>query len=400
MSKKILLISLLIILLFGSIITYAVVNKVVFYREKQEPSDNLADYYIQKARLNSNFGFYQEAIENYEFAENQEGFESYSKIVQQEKTNVNLSLQNNVSAKLDDLKVYYEDMGDIEFSIGNYEEAITNYQEALNYVKFEEDKNRINLRISKSYDLEENYEKSAENYILMINNAEEAWLRYRLAREFWEVVQEDNKVNENLEKFEKQLAENQEDKTAMNLLLFYYNVMDFNENQATSLCNQLLVYDPEDKVLLYTLAEIYNKGGKYDKAKDVYLKLIQIDPEDSENYYSHLVDNYYLSGNYEEAITWQKDLISNLGEKENYYFKLAAIYKESGNYPMAEETFENMYSLALTSYKKYQAKQNIAEMYVEIGDKEKAIKIYQDLAENSESQELRAIASSRIREID
>ncbi len=398
MGKKLILIALLFSLLFGSVIAYAITNRVIFYREKSEPSTDLAYYYIQKARLYNQFGFYQKALDEYESAEKQEGFDSHQ-IVQQEKNNVNLNLQNNAPAKSSNLGIYYEEMGDTEFSVGNYDEAIKNYQKALGYSEYNEDKKRINLKISKSYDLAENYEKSAENYIITIENANEAWLRYRLAGEFWEVVQEDGKVSENLQKFENRLAENSDDKTAMNILLFYYNVMDFNEEKATNLAEQLLIYDPEDKVLLFTLAEVSNKGGKYDEAKDVYLKLIEIDPSDSENYYFHLVDNYYLSKNYEEAILWQNKMILDLGEKANYYFKLASIYRESGNYEKAEEIYDKMYSIASTPYDKYKAKQHLAEMYLEMGNKDKAIEIYRDLAENSELQELRDIGLSSLRKI-
>ena len=104
----------------------------------------------------------------------------------------------------------------------------------------------------------------------------------------------------------------------------------FNE-EAESNLEYLCKYFPEDAELFYNLGIVYEKLKKFDKAKEVYQKAIEISPE--EDFYYNLGEVLVDLQEWDEAEKCFKKVLQTDANDGNCYFNLGLCYynKEQKN---------------------------------------------------------------------
>lgn len=194
-------------------------------------------------------------------------------------------------------------------------------------------------------------------------------------------------------------------------------------DKAMELYNQISIENYKN------IAETYREGKNYKKAINAYKMLIKIYPDDALNYYINIAEIYKKLENYEEAVNHYNKAIEILNEPCQYHKKLAECYERLGKYNNAIEAYKEYFKIAddgpfiytyirdskldilkniaslydklndienrnlyykkvIEKYreliKKYKRNKKgylkeTADIYIEIGNKEKAFEIYNDL---------------------
>ena len=194
-------------------------------------------------------------------------------------------------------------------------------------------------------------------------------------------------------------------------------------DKAMELYNQISIENYKN------IAETYREGKNYKKAINAYKMLIKIYPDDALNYYINIAEIYKKLENYEEAVNYYNKAIEILNEPCQYHKKLAECYERLGKYNNAIEAYKEYFKIAdelspyiytnssskldilkniaslydklndienrnlyykkviekyrelIKKYKRYKKEylKETADIYIKIGNKEKAFEIYNDL---------------------
>jgi tetratricopeptide (TPR) repeat protein len=215
----------------------------------------------------------------------------------------------------------------------------------------------------------------------------------------------------------------------------YYNRIGKPE-KAIEYLNKGLEIQPDSAESLWILGDLYSKGGKNKEAVAVYKKLMEVTgnkPAVSQQ----LADSLIKAGEYSEAVSVVNELIKNApgdrtsqillgkaqiglqkipeaiktfqemitadGNDHEARFYLGMAYEEGGKYEEAVRVFSNLLDKVGADSEQAKAnrpvfQQHLAADHMQLGDYEKAIAIYQDLAKNDarfKSQLLNAYRVSR-----
>lgn len=202
-----------------------------------------------------------------------------------------------------------------------------------------------------------------------------------------------------------------------------------NYKKAINAYKMLIKIYPDDALNCYIdIASTYEKAENYNEAIDYYNKAIEIDSGNSA-YYVNIAEIYKKLENYEEAVNYYNKAIEILNEPCQYHEKLAECYERLGKYNNAIEAYKEYFKIAdelspyiytnssskldilkniaslydklndienrnlyykkviekyrelIKKYKRYKKEylKETADIYIKIGNKEKAFEIYNDL---------------------
>lgn len=101
----------------------------------------------------------------------------------------------------------------------------------------------------------------------------------------------------------------------------------------------------QDVELLLDMGLLYDEMGNYDAAKEMYEKVLQIDPKDARGYYS-LAIAYDNEKNYIKAIKYYKKAIELDPYYDKAYFFLANAYDELGEKKKAIKFYHKVIELS------------------------------------------------------
>lgn len=194
-------------------------------------------------------------------------------------------------------------------------------------------------------------------------------------------------------------------------------------DKAIELYNQISIENYKN------IAKTYIEAKNYKKAIDTYKMIIKMHPDNALNCYINIAEIYKKLENYEEAVNYYNKAIEILNEPCQYHKKLAECYEMLGKYNNAIEAYKEYFKIAddeafiytyirgskldilkniaslydklndienrnlyykkvIEKYreliKKYKRNKKgylkeTADIYIEIGNKEKAFEIYNDL---------------------
>ncbi|WP_256097248.1 tetratricopeptide repeat protein [Brachyspira hampsonii] len=201
-----------------------------------------------------------------------------------------------------------------------------------------------------------------------------------------------------------------------------------NYNGAIDYYNKAIEIDSGNSDYYVNIAEIYKKLENYEGAVNYYNKAIEIDSGNSD-YYVNNAEIYEKLENYEGAVNYYNKAIEILNKPCKYHEKLAECYEKLGKYNNAIEAYKEYFKIAddelfiyiigskldtlkkiaylydklndienrnlyyekaikkcrelIKEYRKNKKEylKEIADIYIKIGNKEKAFEIYNDLIE-------------------
>jgi len=123
-----------------------------------------------------------------------------------------------------------------------------------------------------------------------------------------------------------------------------------------------------DEGVFYNLGIVYEKMKKFPKAKDAYLRAVELDPQDFDAVYN-LGLVYTELKEYEPAIDCFNKIIENDPEDSNTFFNLGLVYFKLRDYVPAIDNFQKTIDL---NDEDIYAHFYIGNIYKELGDLESA----------------------------
>ena len=159
----------------------------------------------------------------------------------------------------------------------------------------------------------------------------------------------------------------------------YYISNEQNRNEAAVyLFEQALANQEDNKRALYYIAASYKALGENEKAIDYYKKLLSLDPNFIQASY-HLGVIYFEMGDFEHARQYFAEHITTNNMYWKSYYGLGVSYLNLGDKQNALKALEGIDEIdKITTIPKseyLELKKQIAEVYLELGNKEKALDV-------------------------
>ena len=248
------------------------------------------------------------------------------------------------------------------FEKKEYDKAIENYEKVLEIhpsCDYIENTSAINA-LAKSYMALGEYQKGIDAYKEYIKKHEWRWIRYLYNKEI-----EDYKYL--IEAFNQLIEEEPNNfKYYDGLETIYSYDLNICDKAANVLEKYLLNNTENINHRVYkTLARLYENIYRYDKAIEMYNKLIEINNFERNDYYS-LCDIYQEIKNYDKALDmYEENTYSNIIKLLDLYDKLSKHEKRN----LLIDKAVNCY-IDNNDYKK------LSDLYLHIGEKYKAIEYY------------------------
>ena len=154
-------------------------------------------------------------------------------------------------------------------------------------------------------------------------------------------------------------------------------VYHLNEDaeSAEKMFNDAIRLDPANKWYRKYLAALYKEMGNFEKAAEVYQTLIEMEPNNPENYYRKAYF-WVLDNNIPEALLTYEFIEEKFGFNEVIARRKHSLYVGSGDLAKAANEFKK---LILQNPKNTDYRLLLAEFYDTHGQKKKAIKVYQEI---------------------
>ena len=153
-----------------------------------------------------------------------------------------------------------------------------------------------------------------------------------------------------------------DDKQAHYLLgeVYYHYPADLL--QALAAFESAIELDPEFLLAYHHVFDIYYRRGLFDRGIIEALKLQKRFPDKANGYYE-LARLYSAKGEFDTAIDWANRGLTVRPNSYSLISALAYIYQRMGLYSKAERTLNMVNELNVSEYDRYNAKENIIEVY-------------------------------------
>lgn len=263
------------------------------------------------------------------------------------------------------------------FEKKEYDKAIENYENVLEIdpsCDYIEDTSAINA-LAKSYMALGEYQKGIDKYKEYIKKHKWRWIRYIYNKDI-----EDYKYL--IEAFNQLIEEEPNNfKYYDGLETIYSYDLNICDKAADVLEKYLLNNKENINYRVYeTLAHLYKSIYRYDKAIEMYNKLIEINHFDNNDYYS-LGDIYKKIKNYDKALEMYEKYMNYIFENKdrgnaNIYsniIKLLDLYDKL----LKHDKKDLLINKALNYYTDKNDYEILSDLYMHIGEKYKAIEYYQ-----------------------
>lgn len=319
------------------------------------------DTYRQGLRLNpdsprlyNNLGNAYKNLEQYE-----EAIAAYNKA---------LTLKPDFYQALANLGVVYYQQGKYDAAIGLYEQVLTDHPR---YVK-------VYLNLAMAYKMQKKYEKAIDSLDRGIltdpHDADIFFLRGKFH-------QENNSPQKALADFRQSSRLNPDSWEIRNILGEFYKNSGDLANAVVEL-EAVVRLKPERFATNFNLAMVYKSLKQYANAERIFFSLMAENPGVVSIYYN-LGNMYVQMSDYPEAIRWFEKALEINPESREFAHNLALARLKSGDLAGAEDEL-------LTIIKKYpgyvRARENLAFLYLEMKEPQKAVSIFQAMLEDDPHQ--------------
>lgn len=130
--------------------------------------------------------------------------------------------------------------------------------------------------------------------------------------------------------------------------------------------------DKNNGLFQMSLAYLYHRKGQFDKAMELYQKVLDIDPKMSEAYFN-MADIWRQRGNINKSIEMYQSIVSTNPTFANAHLSLGRIYYSQGNLKKAEEEFVEEIKLNKRNITAYQS---LGALLMQKKDWEMAARVY------------------------
>ena len=115
--------------------------------------------------------------------------------------------------------------------------------------------------------------------------------------------------------------------------------------EAISSYQEALKEKPQDIKTNYSLAEVYQKARNFEKAEEMFKRLMEINPEGKKTYYGKIIKMYDTAGMFEKAVEPAEKIVELSPESEMAVYNLGIIYSKVERYEDAIKAFNQAISI-------------------------------------------------------
>jgi tetratricopeptide (TPR) repeat protein len=248
-------------------------------------------------------------------------------------------INEQLKEELRDRALAHVIQGSIFEITGDFANAILEYQEALQ----ENPTAAIHFALSKDYSLLGKHAPAAQHARVAVRlDSLNILYRQNLASVYMNAYQPDLALPE----FERIVQIDSNNTEAwFSLARLYQNTQP---RKALEIYDRLLDHLGNDWEILFQMAEIYDRLGRFDDAAEKYKKMIAIDPS-NKVLQRQLAETYSRAGKTQEAIKILQEMLETDKNNPDAIAALADVYLDQRNYDKALELYQRLLTLEHTN---------------------------------------------------
>jgi tetratricopeptide (TPR) repeat protein len=330
------------------------------------------NYYYELAEVHKKYGLYDKAIEMLEMA------------IEKEPDSAN--------------KVrFYESLGEAYELAGKPKEAAEQIKKALASAQTLDEKCRYNTILGRTLEAAGDLEEAKKAYQFVVANATRDAVKRAAQASLYRLLQRSGQLNSFIADLEKRLEQNPADQQALESLAEIYNSVVRDPASALRAYERLARLDPKDTATLNRLVYLYQVNKEYEKAAEVYQKIIEASPPVNRTYYyQHVSRMYMLAGKKDEAVKWAEKSLSE-GETRPYsYLSVAQVYLQNNMVEEALQLYSRADEACRSPIEKHQLAVRFADLFARSGKEDKAEELYKLVLQEGTVESLKAQARSKL----
>ena len=330
------------------------------------------NYYHELAEVHKKYGAYDKAIEMLEIA---------------------IEKETEPANKLR----FYESLGEAYELAGKPKEAAEQIKKALASAQTLDEKCRYNTILGRTIEAAGDLEEAKKAYQFVVANATRDAVKRGAQASLYRLLQRSGQLNSFIADLEKRLEQNPADQQALESLAEIYNSVVRDPASALRAYERLARLNPKDTATLNRLVYLYQVNKEYEKAAEVYQKIIEASPPVNRNYYyQHVSRMYMLAGKKDEAVQWAEKSLSEGGTRPYNYLSVAQVYLQNNMVEEALQLYSKADEACQSPIEKHQLAVRFADLFARSGKEDKAEELYKLVLQEGTVESLKAQARSKL----
>jgi tetratricopeptide (TPR) repeat protein len=312
------------------------------------------DYYYELGQVHKKYGVYDKAIEMLETA---------------------IEKDADPARRAN----YLEALGEVYRMKGEPKEAAANIEKALSLARTTEEKWRYNSILSQVYEELGDSQNAESAYKSLIATASSEARSRSAEFNLLRFYQRSGRLEQVIADLQGKLKKNPADEESLALLGRIFNTIVREPSRALEVYEKLSELRPKDRDVLNRLVFLYQSSRQYEKAADVYKKIMEMDPSQTSYYCRHISRIYMLAGKKDEAVKWAEKAISQGSQPAYSYVSLAQMYLQNNLPQKAIELYDRALDACPTAVEKQQISLRFADLFARSDREEQAEKLYKQV---------------------
>ena len=330
------------------------------------------DYYYDLAEVHKKYGVYDKTVEMLQTA---------------------LEHETDPGKKLR----LYESLGETYELMRKPKEAAAEIKKALSAAQTVDEKCRYSAILARILEEAGNFEEAREAYQFVVENATRDTLKRGARTSLYRLLQKAGQLDRFIADLEKQLEQSPADQAALESLAEIYNSVLHDPANALLAYERLARLNPKDTAALNRLVYLYQINKEYEKAAEVYQRIIESSPPANRAYYyQHVSQMYMLAGKKDEAVAWAEKSLAESGARPYSFLSVAQIYLQNNRVEEALQLYDRAAEGCSSPLEKHQLALRFADLFGRGGKEEKAEELYKLVLEEGAVESLKAQARSKL----
>jgi tetratricopeptide (TPR) repeat protein len=272
---------------------------------------------------------------------------------------------------------YYESLSGVYRMKGQPKEAAEQINKALAGAETLEEKCRFNEILAGIYEQAGDFEGAKKAYEFVVANATRDAQKRSAQLSLFRLYQRAGELEKVIADLEKKLEEKPDDEDALTTLAQIFNSVVRQPSRAISIYEELSKLKPTDIPTLTRLVYLYQSSREYEKAAEVYQRIIEASPARSKSYYyQHVSRMYMLAGKKEEATVWAEKSLSEQPSSPYTYISMAQLYLQDNLVEKAFELYDRAMGACQRPMEKQQVSLRFADLFAQNNREDKAEELY------------------------
>jgi tetratricopeptide (TPR) repeat protein len=295
---------------------------------------------------------------------------------------------------------FYESLTEVYQMSGQPKEAAEQIKNALASAQTVEEKCRYNIILGQLSEQAGDIGDAKKSYEFVVANATRDADKRSAQLSLYRLQQKLGELDKVIADLEKKIQDNPTDEQALDNLAQIFNWVAREPSRSLPVYERLAKLRPKDMTILNRLVYLYQSDKEYEKAAEVYQRIIDASPSQNKSYYyQHISRMYMLAGNKDEAVKWAEKSLSEKGTGPYTYISVAQIYLQNGLPEKALELYDRGMAACPRPVEKHRSALRFADLLVRYNMEAKAEELYKFVLKEAESPPLKSEARSKLIEL-